>query len=82
MSASKSRILIDDAVIPDLLGSENIRLFNMLDIHMAMVLNAKERTRKQWEALCRETDERLVIERIWEEGGPSGGRVLELRLRE
>ncbi|ERF73283.1 hypothetical protein EPUS_03115 [Endocarpon pusillum Z07020] len=73
MHPTRSRILIDDAVIPDLLGSESIRMFSMLDIHMAMRLNAKERTRKQREELCRATDERLVVDKIWEERDGRGG---------
>jgi len=83
MDPEKSRILIDDAVVPSFLGQESLRFFNLLDIYMMMILNAKERTQPQWEELFKMANERLVLERVWREpdGGPQGGTVLELRLR-
>ncbi|KAI9767101.1 MAG: hypothetical protein M1840_005890 [Geoglossum simile] len=84
MDPGVSRILIDDAVIPDLLGAQSMRFFNLLDMYMLMILNAKERTEKQWAELLRAVDERLVLERIWTEpdAGRQGGTVLEARLKE
>jgi sterigmatocystin 8-O-methyltransferase len=32
MDPEKSRILIDDAVVPDSLGQESLRFFNILDM--------------------------------------------------
>ena len=83
MDPAKSRILIDDAVVPNFLGPESLRIFNLLDMYMLGNLNGKERTEKQWRELFKATDERLVIEKIWEEknGGHQGGRVIELRLK-
>ena len=83
MDPAKSRILIDDAVVPGFLGPESLRIFNLLDMYMLGNLNGKERTEKQWRELFKATDERLVIEKIWEEknGGHQGGRVIELRLK-
>ncbi|KAF4635649.1 hypothetical protein G7Y89_g2449 [Cudoniella acicularis] len=83
MDPDKSRILIDDAVVPEVLGDESLRIFNFLDIYMMMILNAKERTEPQWRELFALVSERLVLEKIWREpgGGPQGGSVLELRLR-
>ena len=83
MDPAKSRILIDDAVVPGFLGPESLRIFNLLDMYMLGNLNGKERTEKQWRELFQATDERLVIEKIWEEknGGHQGGRVIELRLK-
>jgi sterigmatocystin 8-O-methyltransferase len=51
---------------------------------MMMILNAKERTERQWRELFREVDNRLVVEKIWREpgGGPQGGSVIELKLRQ
>jgi sterigmatocystin 8-O-methyltransferase len=82
MDPAKSRILIDDAVVPELLGPESLRFFNLLDIYMLMILNAKERTEKQWAGLLRAVDPRLVLEKIWREpnAGLQGGAVLEARL--
>jgi len=82
MEPGKSRILIDDAVVPQLLGSESVRFFNLLDMYMLMILNAKERTEKQWAELFRAVDPRLVLEKIWREpnAGAQGGAVLEVRL--
>ena len=83
MDPAKSRILIDDAVVPGFLGPESLRIFNLLDMYMLGNLNGKERTAKQWRELFNATDERLVVDNIWEEknGGPQGGRVIELRLK-
>ncbi|KAB8542087.1 hypothetical protein FH972_025550 [Carpinus fangiana] len=83
MVPGKSRILIDDAVVPDLLGPDMIRFHNLMDIHMLTILNAKERTHRQWQKLVTEVDSRLYIERIWEQSdaGLQGGRVIELRLK-
>ena len=83
MDPEKSRILVDDAVVPSLLGQESLRFFNLLDIYMMMILNAKERTQSQWEELFKTANERLVLKKGWREpgGGPQGGTVLELRLR-
>lgn len=84
MDPKKSRILIDDAVVPNSLGQDSLRFYNFLDIHMLTILNAKERTKSQWEQLVNATDERLIIERIWEGrvAGPQCGRVIELKLRD
>ncbi len=83
MDPAKSRILIDDAVVPGFLGPESLRIFNLLDMYMLGNLNGKERTARQWRELFNATDERLVIDKIWEEknGGHQGGRVIELRLK-
>jgi sterigmatocystin 8-O-methyltransferase len=32
MDPERSRILIDDAVVPELLGHESLRMFNLLDM--------------------------------------------------
>ena len=84
MDPVRSRILIDDAVVPGLLGPESLRIFNLLDMYMLGNLNGKERTEKQWRELFKATDERLVVEKIWMErnGGLQGGRVIELRLQQ
>lgn len=84
MDPVKSRILIDDAVVPGLLGPESLRIFNLLDMYMLGNLNGKERTEKQWRELFKAADERLVVEKIWLErnGGLQGGRVIELRLQQ
>ena len=84
MDPGKSRILIDDAVVPESLGQDSLRFYNFLDIHMLTILNAKERTKSQWQQLASATDDRLIIERIWEgrDAGPQGGRVIELKLRD
>jgi len=52
-------------------------------MYMLMILNAKERTEKQWAELLRAVDERLVLEKVWREpdAGLQGGTVLEARLR-
>ncbi|KAF2195912.1 putative O-methyltransferase [Zopfia rhizophila CBS 207.26] len=83
MDPERSRILIDDAVLPNLLGQDSLRIFNLLDIYMMMILNAKERTEPQWRELFGKASERLVVEKIWREPGTGlqGGTVLELRLR-
>jgi hypothetical protein len=83
MYPQKWRILIDDAVVPDLLGSENIRFFNLLDIHMTMILNAKERTRKQWETLSKPRTNGWWLGKSGRRRRPGGqgGKVLELRLK-
>ncbi|KAH8585512.1 putative O-methyltransferase [Bisporella sp. PMI_857] len=83
MDPEKSRILIDDAVVPEVLGQESLRIFNLLDIYMMMILNAKERSESQWSEVFEAVNERLMLEKIWREpgGGPQGGCVLELRLR-
>ena len=84
MDPTKSRILIDDAVVPDTLGQDSARFYNFLDIHMLTILNAKERTRSQWEQLAKAADERLCIERIWEpsNAGIQSGRVIELKIQD
>ena len=84
MDASKSRILIDDAIVPGLLGQDSVRFFNFLDVYMMMAFNGKERTERQWNELFKMVDERLVLEKVWrvEGSGPEAGAVLELRLRE
>ena len=83
MDPTKSRILIDDAIVPNFLGPESLRIFNLLDMYMLANLNGKERTEKQWRELFKATDERLVVKNIWEEknGGHQGGRVIELCLK-
>ena len=82
MDPARSRILIDDAVVPSFLGPESLRIFNLLDMYMLGNLNGKERTEIQWRELFKATDKRLTIEKIWEEknGGHQGGRVIEVRL--
>lgn len=82
MDPAKSRILIDDAVVPGVLGQDSLRFFNLLDVYMAMSVNGKERTERQWKALIKSVDERLVLEKIWrvEGSGPEAGTLLELRL--
>ena len=84
MDPRKSRILIDDAVVPNSLGQDSLRFYNFLDIHMLTILNAKERTKSQWEQLASATDERLTVEHIWEgrDAGPQCGKVIELKLRD
>lgn len=84
MDPGKSRILIDDAVVPGVLGQDSLRFFNFLDTYMAMAFNGKERTERQWKELFGMVDERLVLEKIWrvEGSGPEAGAVLELRLKE
>lgn len=79
----KSRILIDDAVVPGYLGQDSLRLFNLLDIYMMMAFNGKERTERQWLELLRMVNERLVVEKIWRVpgSGPETGTVLEVRLK-
>lgn len=82
MDPAKSRILIDDAVVPGVLGQDSLRFFNLLDVYMAMSVNGKERTERQWKELIQTVDERLMLENIWrvEGSGPEAGTVLELRL--
>ena len=84
MDPKKSRILIDDAVVPETLGQDSIRFYNFLDMHMLQILNAKERTKTQWDQIVKATDKRLAIERIWEpcDSGPQSGRVIELKLQD
>lgn len=83
MDPVKSRILIDNAIVPGFLGPESLRIFNLLDMYMLGNLNGKERTKKQWRELFKATDTQLVTDNIWEEknGGRPGGRVIELRLK-
>jgi sterigmatocystin 8-O-methyltransferase len=83
MEPEKSRILIDDAVVPAFLAQDSLRYYNLLDMYMMMVSNGKERSEKDWLDLFKMTDERLVLEKVWKEpgSGPQGGTVLELRLR-
>lgn len=82
MDLHKSRILIDDAIVPDVLGSDQLKFFTMMDIHMLTILNAKERTLAQWQSLFEAVDSRLSVVKVWEEEGTGlqGGRVLELAL--
>lgn len=82
MHVHTSRILIDDAIIPDLLGSDQLKFFTMMDIHMFTILNAKERTLAQWQLLFGAVDSRLSVIKVWEEEGAGlqGGRVIELAL--
>ena len=83
MDPEKSRILIDDAVVPGLLAQDSLRYYNLLDLYMLLVSNGKERSEKDWLDLFKLTDERLVLTKVWKEpgSGPQSGTVLELRLR-
>lgn len=84
MNPRTSRILIDDTVVPELLGQESLRLFNYMDMCMMMMANGKERTEAQWQELFQMVNPRLVLEKVWKLAGtgPEGGAVLELRLSE
>ncbi|EAW14841.1 O-methyltransferase xanE [Aspergillus clavatus NRRL 1] len=83
MDPEKSRILIDDAIVPSFLGPESSRFFNLLDLYMLFSLNGKERTLEHWNQLIKMVSPRLVLEKIWKKpgSGPESGTVLELRLR-
>jgi sterigmatocystin 8-O-methyltransferase len=41
MDPDKSRILIDDAVVPELLGQESLRIYNFLDMYMPYKIQVK-----------------------------------------
>lgn len=51
MDPAKSRILIDDVVVPGVLGKDSQRFFNLLDVYMAMSVIGKERTESQWKGV-------------------------------
>jgi 6-hydroxytryprostatin B O-methyltransferase len=58
-----SRILIMDSVMPEV-GEVPMSVFQLntsMDLQMMCALNAKERTRRDWEALVKRTDHRLRI---------------------
>jgi sterigmatocystin 8-O-methyltransferase len=84
MEPGKSRILIDDAIVPSFLGPESSRFFNLLDLYMLAGLNGKERTLEQWNYLIQMVSPKLVLEKVWKtpNGGPESGTILELRLQE
>ncbi|RHZ57240.1 O-methyltransferase xanE [Aspergillus thermomutatus] len=84
MEPGKSRILIDDAIVPSFLGPESSRFFNFLDLYMLVAMNGKERTLEQWNQLFQMVSPKLVLEKIWKtpDGGPESGTILELRLQE
>jgi sterigmatocystin 8-O-methyltransferase len=84
MEPGKSRILIDDAIVPSFLGPESSRFYNLLDLYMLVALNGKERTLEQWNHLFQMVSPKLVLEKVWKtpDGGPESGTILELRLQE
>jgi hypothetical protein len=83
MDPAKSRILLDESVLADRIGVDQERLAVLKDFQMLAILNAKERTEEQWRELVRAADERLVVEKSWQEGSAAGMRnaIIEVRLR-
>lgn len=78
----KSRILIEDMIVPCLYGEETEWFINHADIVMLGGLNAKERSLAQWNSLVKKADERLEIVRVWRENGDLTGysATIEVRL--
>lgn len=79
MDPKKSRILVDDLVLPEQIGPDQNRLAHLRDFQMMVLCNSPERTASQWAALLKRVDERLVIEKIW--GSADGPPILECKLQ-
>jgi sterigmatocystin 8-O-methyltransferase len=62
---TKSRILIEDMIAPDLYGEDSEWFINHADIVMMMMHNAKERTLAQWELLAKKANEKFKIVKVW-----------------
>jgi 6-hydroxytryprostatin B O-methyltransferase len=58
-----SRLIIVDSVMPEIgeLPGSLMRLNTAMDLQMMATLNAKERTRKDWEKLLKEADSRFRV---------------------
>ncbi|MCJ1377214.1 hypothetical protein MMC17_000306 [Xylographa soralifera] len=72
-------LLINDTVLPQL-GEKTLyeeRLLRQLDIAMLVVINAKQRTEKEFRALVRKADPRLEIAKVHKKGSMG---LLEIHL--
>jgi 6-hydroxytryprostatin B O-methyltransferase len=61
-----SRIIIMDEVVLEVGQVPNsvLKLSNSLDLQMMSVSNAKERKQRDWEAMIKSADERLIVKAI------------------
>ncbi|RAQ56991.1 sterigmatocystin 8-O-methyltransferase [Aspergillus flavus] len=82
MDPSKSRILLDEMIMPDLLAQDSQRFMNQIDMTVVLTLNGKERSPKEWNSLITMVDGRLETEKIWWRKGEEGSHwgVQQLRL--
>lgn len=72
----EARLVLVEAIVPELAqdGPEAIRM----DLHMLMLLGARERTEAEYRRLLAEAE--LALERVVPTGSPAGLSVLEARL--
>lgn len=77
-----SRVLICDAIMPDLYGEDSDSLMNVMDFHLLSMFNSKQRTLKQWKDLLGSTGKSLELVKIWRSDDPAGQEaVLEAKLK-
>ncbi|KAE8422574.1 O-methyltransferase-domain-containing protein [Aspergillus pseudocaelatus] len=83
MDPTKSRILLDEMVVPDLLAQDSQRFMNQIDMTVVLTLNGKERSTKEWDSLIATVGGGLEIEKTWWRKGEEGSHwgVQQLRLR-
>lgn len=82
MDPIKSRILLDEMVVPDLLAQDSQRFMNQIDMTVVLTLNGKERSAKEWDSLITMVDGKLETEKTWWRKGEEGSHwgVQQLRL--
>jgi 6-hydroxytryprostatin B O-methyltransferase len=76
-----SRLLIMDSMMPEMgeVPLTVMQLNTAMDLQMMAALNAKERTRADWEALLRAADQRLRIANVRQPIG-SADAIIEVVL--
>ncbi|OJJ45963.1 hypothetical protein ASPZODRAFT_17393 [Penicilliopsis zonata CBS 506.65] len=81
MEAGRSRILIIDCVVPDLIGGDSMPFVNATDIMALLGGNGKQRNARQWQQLVQMADPRLQVVNIWkQESLASADAVIEIEL--
>jgi O-methyltransferase domain len=83
MDLAKSKILVEESIMPDNVGTDQDRLAIIKDIQMLLLFNGKERTKEQWRKLMSAADRRLEVQRFWQTGTGAGYRnaIIEVALK-